>query len=328
LIISLIAVVYCYLDGHKVEVINGVGEEDVDYNEKSQYFDRPNVTIYQGDSIMWQWDATHNVVQVYSDRHNVSISESHEIDGFGCQPVPQGNYFWTFNQLGDFYYICEPHIECCNMRGVIHVVPRPQPLNDQLGGSGVGGVSSQSTPQSTATMPTTKQPETAVGVLTTITRTLIASITPVYRVTTASLPGFLNMLAFNGASMPATDLLLSTDSDGRASSAPSGAVSVESKVHVSDANKHHGVVDGDADVVVDTPNGVTNHSTSSSLWARLYGYIKAYPLLGVLLFFVLVLLALPVLFVLDKLRRRWRGASKRKSHVILHANTARHERYQ
>jgi plastocyanin len=60
---------YCFLDGYRVEVINGVGEEeDIDYNDKTQYFDRPNVTIYQGDSVMWQWDATHNVVQVYSNK--------------------------------------------------------------------------------------------------------------------------------------------------------------------------------------------------------------------------------------------------------------------
>jgi hypothetical protein len=209
------------------------------------------------------------------------------------------------------------------MRGVIHVLPRPRPLNNQLSGSGV----SQSTPpQSSVTLPTTAaaQPSVTANVLTTMTRSLLSSITPVYRVTTTSLPAFLNMLAFSGERKPATDLPLATDSDGRASSAPRGAVSVESKVHVSDANRHHGVVDGDDDFVVDTPTGVTKHSTTSSLRARLYGYIKAYPLLGVVLFFALVVLALPVLFVLDKLRRRWRGASKRKSHVILHANTVRH----
>ena len=87
--------------------------------------DKPEVTIFEGDSVLWQWEAAHNVVQVFDDKSNKSLSETHDIDGFGCVPAPAGHYFWTFREAGDYHYICEPHIECCNMRGVVHVLRRP-----------------------------------------------------------------------------------------------------------------------------------------------------------------------------------------------------------
>lgn len=97
------------------------------YSADNQYFAPAQVTIYAGDSVLWFWSkGTHNVVQVHNATSVVALRDTHrDLDGFGLPPTEKGTFFWTFAEPGEYHFICEPHIYCCQMRGVVRVVPRP-----------------------------------------------------------------------------------------------------------------------------------------------------------------------------------------------------------
>jgi plastocyanin len=109
-------------DSRFIAVLGGQG-----YSADNQYFAPAQVTIYAGDSVLWFWTkGTHNVVQVHNGSSVQALRDTHRgLVGFGLPPTEKGSYFWTFTDAGEYHFICEPHIDCCQMRGVVVVIPRP-----------------------------------------------------------------------------------------------------------------------------------------------------------------------------------------------------------
>jgi len=121
-----------YLNAPRVVRIEAFGVEpnsevlgNGGYDKTNQYFKPGEVTIHEGDSVEWFWVAgNHNVVQVHNATSVEYIGDTHGINGFGIVSKESGELFWTFRRAGDYHFICEPHISCCQMRGVVHVLPR------------------------------------------------------------------------------------------------------------------------------------------------------------------------------------------------------------
>jgi hypothetical protein len=88
-------------------------------------------------------------VQVHNATSIVSLYDSHRIDGFGTQEIFPPSYFFTFNTVGVYHYICEPHVVCCDMRGRITVVEGTEEFQDApVTEGGEGGASVPSSPGS------------------------------------------------------------------------------------------------------------------------------------------------------------------------------------
>jgi plastocyanin len=123
-----VAVKSQYLTAPRLYTVEGVGREPVQsgYSAENQYFTPDRLTIFVGDSVRFFWvKGNHNVVQVHNASSTAAIRDTHHLIGFGTPIVEEGELLWTFTKPGEYHYICEPHITCCNMRGVIKVVPRP-----------------------------------------------------------------------------------------------------------------------------------------------------------------------------------------------------------
>jgi hypothetical protein len=95
------------------------------------------VTIFEGDSVLWFWKkGGHNVQQVHNETSIEQLRDTHGVRGFGTEVSEAGEFFWTFRKAGTYHFVCDPHIRCCDMRGVVIVVPRPGdlgPLDDAPG---------------------------------------------------------------------------------------------------------------------------------------------------------------------------------------------------
>ena len=263
--------------------------------------------------------------------------ESHGIEGFGCVPSPGNKYFWTFDRAGDYHYVCEPHITCCNMRGVIHVVPRPRKLDtapkfDVLLAS-VGGRSDNVNAPPPKSAPAQGFVAAAAGAAATAataagntkqmpTMRLNGNPTatpPAAKPAPAGPPSFLSMLALDGYKAPATDLPLASDDLGRASAAASGATRTITKAELSGASKHK-VVNGDNDYVVDHGGKlVVNMSPSTTIFTVLVSLASAHRVVFGLLFGVVACFALcccTLCFLSSRERRR--ESALRKQHLVLH----------
>jgi plastocyanin len=90
----------------------GVARADTVFvSVESNFFDQAEITINQGDTVVWVW--------VASAAHTTT-----SIDGLwdsGIQSQMGFMFQYTFNNPGDFVYICTLHFGCCNMAGVVHV---------------------------------------------------------------------------------------------------------------------------------------------------------------------------------------------------------------
>jgi plastocyanin len=76
---------------------------------RTNFFSPSDVSIATGDTIRWVWiTGSHSTISV----DNLWASN---VQG------PGSTFEYTFNQPGDFGYICSVHIVCCNMRGIVHV---------------------------------------------------------------------------------------------------------------------------------------------------------------------------------------------------------------
>eukprot|EP00019_Armaparvus_languidus_P005531 CAMPEP_0168591674 /NCGR_PEP_ID=MMETSP0420-20121227/7270_1 /TAXON_ID=498008 /ORGANISM="Pessonella sp." /LENGTH=286 /DNA_ID=CAMNT_0008627501 /DNA_START=28 /DNA_END=885 /DNA_ORIENTATION=+ len=135
-ILILILCCNAYLDAPKIVRVIGSGAEpgqnDNGYSsDNQQKFEPNNVSIYEGDSVLWTWEggAAHNVAQSFDAHQNQSLFNTHGIDGFGVDPRIKGELLWTFDKAGVYYYVCEPHAEY-GMKGVVHVLKRDVPLSD------------------------------------------------------------------------------------------------------------------------------------------------------------------------------------------------------
>jgi plastocyanin len=76
---------------------------------KSNFFSPKEVTIAAGDTVRWVFDQA-----VHTTTSSDGLWDSGVL-GVGS------TFEHTFNDLGDFAYICTLHINCCNMAGVVHV---------------------------------------------------------------------------------------------------------------------------------------------------------------------------------------------------------------
>lgn len=107
------------------------------YSKENQYFVPDSVTIFEGDSVLWFWKkGGHNVQQVHNETSIEQLRDTHGTRGFGIDVSESGEFFWTFRKAGTYHYVCDPHIRCCDMRGVVIVLPRPSdlaPLEDAPG---------------------------------------------------------------------------------------------------------------------------------------------------------------------------------------------------
>jgi plastocyanin len=94
-------------------LIGHAGTAQADTKEvhlRSNFFTPSEVTIATGDTIRWIWDmGSHTTTSV---------------DGLWDSGVKgAGSTFeYTFNDPGDFGYVCTLHLNCCNMAAIIHVV--------------------------------------------------------------------------------------------------------------------------------------------------------------------------------------------------------------
>jgi plastocyanin len=80
-------------------------------NVNSNFFSPSDVTVNVGDTVQWVW---------VEGAHTTTSSDG--LWDSGIQSA--GSTFqFTFNQAGDFKYICTIHFQCCNMAGTVHVSP-------------------------------------------------------------------------------------------------------------------------------------------------------------------------------------------------------------
>jgi plastocyanin len=79
---------------------------------ESNDFSPFDITINQGDTVIWMWTR--------------GVHTTTSMDGLWDSGIlPAGSMFdYTFNDPGDYFYICTLHIECCGMAGVVRVNPR------------------------------------------------------------------------------------------------------------------------------------------------------------------------------------------------------------
>jgi len=78
---------------------------------ESNFFDQDEITINAGDTVVW-----------------VFVSGAHtttSVDGLWDSGIhgPGFMFEYTFNDPGDYLYVCTLHFDCCNMAGVVHVNP-------------------------------------------------------------------------------------------------------------------------------------------------------------------------------------------------------------
>lgn len=98
------------------------------YSIENQFWDPRELDIKVGDSVYWTWIGSHFMEQVHNESSEEALFATHGIRGFGTALAFPAEYFWTFTEAGTFHYICLPHLDCCDMRGVIRVTPRGAPL--------------------------------------------------------------------------------------------------------------------------------------------------------------------------------------------------------
>lgn len=78
-------------------------------------FSPPELTINTGDTVTWDLENVHNVVEVSQATYNANGNTSN--GGFS---LPFGGGFHTFSVPGTYYYVCGPHAEF-GMKGTITV---------------------------------------------------------------------------------------------------------------------------------------------------------------------------------------------------------------
>jgi plastocyanin len=78
---------------------------------KSNFFSPSEVTIKTGDTVRWVFD---------QGVHTTTSSNGLWDSGI----LGSGKTFdYTFNNPGDFDYVCTLHVDCCGMQGTVHVMP-------------------------------------------------------------------------------------------------------------------------------------------------------------------------------------------------------------
>jgi plastocyanin len=83
---------------------------------KSNFFSPSDVTVNVGDTVQWVID---------EDVHTTTSSTGLWDSGV----LSAGSTFeYTFNDPGDFPFICTLHFNCCNMAGSVHVQTAPAPI--------------------------------------------------------------------------------------------------------------------------------------------------------------------------------------------------------
>jgi plastocyanin len=97
-----------------------------------------STTVNVGDTVMWDVDGVHNVVQTHGDACTPKSG------GFS---TPYGGGRHTFTSAGTFFYKCDPHCLSSGMRGRIVVVPRdgrngssPSPASGDGGSDDIDGL--------------------------------------------------------------------------------------------------------------------------------------------------------------------------------------------
>lgn len=77
---------------------------------QTNFFAPDEITVATGDTVLWSFDQ--------------GVHTTTSVDGLWDSGIlGQGSTFsYTFDQAGDYGYVCTLHLDCCNMEGVIHVV--------------------------------------------------------------------------------------------------------------------------------------------------------------------------------------------------------------
>jgi plastocyanin len=98
-------------------VRTGVADADtIIVDVKSNFFSPVDVTVFTGDTVRWVFD---------QGTHTTTSSTGVWDSGI----LQSGSMFeFTFNDLGDFPYVCTLHLACCNMAGTVHVKSPPAPV--------------------------------------------------------------------------------------------------------------------------------------------------------------------------------------------------------
>jgi plastocyanin len=78
-------------------------------NVESNFFSPVEAAVSVGDTVCWFWD---------TGFHTTTSS-----DGLWDSDVlsPGSMFEYTFNDAGEFPYICTLHFDCCNMASIVHV---------------------------------------------------------------------------------------------------------------------------------------------------------------------------------------------------------------
>jgi plastocyanin len=105
----------------------GVAKADVVFVEvNSNFFDPIEITVAPGDTVCWFWSK--------------GLHTTTSLDGLWDSDIlgPGSMFEYTFTTVGDYYYYCSRHLDCCGMAGVVHVVSPccPPPCCPQPPGSG------------------------------------------------------------------------------------------------------------------------------------------------------------------------------------------------
>jgi plastocyanin len=79
-------------------------------------FEPANLNISKGDTVHWKWTGFHDVSEV--DAANATTPSGGFLSG---DAVANGEFTFTFNSTGTFYYVCTVHVDDHNMRGQVNV---------------------------------------------------------------------------------------------------------------------------------------------------------------------------------------------------------------
>jgi plastocyanin len=95
-------------------------------------FDPAELTITEGDSVVWQWvNGTHSTTS--DDCPCCVCLWDSTVQPTGCPPF---EYQFTFDTAGDYTYHCTVH-QALGMVGVIHVMPAPSQVAARQGTIGL-----------------------------------------------------------------------------------------------------------------------------------------------------------------------------------------------
>jgi plastocyanin len=100
----------------------GSARADVTVTLGNFYFDPAEVTIFEGDTVVWVWtEGSHSTTSDDCMCCSCTCTWDSGVQSDSCPPFV---FQFTFDTAGDYDYYCQPHF-FLGMTGTVHVLPAP-----------------------------------------------------------------------------------------------------------------------------------------------------------------------------------------------------------